>query len=281
MWLVACSDIHAGSTVAVFPQNAGIVTDDGQPIEPSKLQIQLHEWWLEGWGRLSKLIGGEPWQLALMGDLFEGHHHRSHQNVDPLGSPEFRACHKLLRDPLSLHPEKIYMVRGTEAHVGQAGHKEETMARILAAGDEDLAPQPIVPDPDIPTNKSAYWFRAEIEGHLIDLKHHGRFGGRAHTKDPYLRWYAHDIWESHVRNGDRPPSLAIRGHNHQYGDSGFNHEGLTRVVACPCWQMQTSFIHRISIESLPSIGLVAFDIRESRIDVHPILFKPERPTVCQ
>jgi hypothetical protein len=200
--------------------------------------------------------------------------------MDALPSVEFQAAHRLLRTPLAIPGlKKVVMVRGTEAHVGKLGSQEEIMARVLEAGDEDLPPVPILRDPSPPENRSAYRFRLEVEGKLIDCSHHGRFGQRSHTRDSYLRLYAHDIWESCVRSGDRAPDLAIRSHHHQYGDSGFIHDLPTRVVATPAWQYPTAFIHRIGSETLPSVGLVAFDIRESRIDVHPILFKPERPQV--
>lgn len=133
---------------------------------------------------------------------------------------------------------------------------------------------PIFPDPETGT-KSTFWRRLEINGKLIDCRHHGRMGQRAHTRASYASLYAHDIWEEHVLNGDRSPDLCVRAHNHKFMDSG-PHPAYPRVVTLPCWQMMTAFTHRIAVESLPDIGIVLFEI-SNRIDVHPILFKPERP----
>jgi hypothetical protein len=104
-------------------------------------------------------------------------------------------------------------------------------------------------------------------------------GQRTHTKDAYLRLYAHDIWAAHARANEPPPNLCIRGHFHQYGDSGRIHDLPTRVVAMPCWQMLTAYGHRIAIEDLGHIGIVVFIVRDGRLlEPEPCLFTAQRPT---
>ena len=138
----------------------------------------------------------------------------------------------------------------------------------------------MVEDPDT-GQVTSYWRRYEIGGLLIDQRHHGRMGQRAHTRGPYMRWYAQDIELEHRLDGERPPDIAVRAHNHIYGDSGRVHRWKTRVIAQGCWILSTEYSHRRSYESLPSIGMVAIVIRDGRDEVIPLLHQPSRPTVVR
>lgn len=279
MWIAAVSDIHAGSTVAVFPDGE-FYQDDGGEYKRSPLQAWLHDKWLKSWDTFQEMINGEPWILILNGDLVEGHHHKSHQNVSPQGAMEFRAAHRLLRTPLGIPNLKhIHVIRGTEAHVGKGGCNEESLAAILANGDEDLPAQPIVRCPDIPSNWSSYHRRILVDGRLFDIRHHGRFGQRAHTAEAYLKLYAQDIALNHILAGHEPPDIAIRSHFHQFMDSGPSTSWKTRVVALPSFQAITTFGHRISIEKVARVGIVAMETRRTGIDIHPIIFQPDRPKI--
>lgn len=279
MWIAAVSDIHAGSTVAVFP-DGDFFQDDGSQFIRSPLQVWLHDNWLSAWQTFQGYVNGDPWILVLNGDLVEGNHHKSHQNASPLGAMEFRAAHRLMRTPLAVPGlQAIHVIRGTEAHVGKAGGNEEAFAAVLAAGDDDLPPQPVVRCPDINSNYSSYWRRFEVAGKLFDVRHHGRFGQRAHTAESYLKLYAQDIALNHIKSGDRPPDIAIRSHYHQFMDSGPSTSWGTRVVALPAWQCLTAFGHRIAIENIAPVGMVAINVRQTGVDVIPILYRPSRPKV--
>jgi len=244
---------------------------------PNKIQVWLYDLWCQAWDEhISKLAyryQPDSVQVVFNGDLTEGIHHGTPQ-ATPLVGQHFRCAHELLKaGPLKFKP-RIHMVRGTEAHVGRSGELEEGLARTLRAEGHE-----VVYDPDT-GQASSFWRRFEIEGVLFDCRHHGRFGQRTHTKDSYMRLYAHDIWESHVRSGQRPPDVAIRSHWHNYGDSGRIVDLPTRVVALPAWQVLTAYGHRKAIEDLGKHGLVVFVVQDGELlEPHAILFEPERPTV--
>jgi hypothetical protein len=247
---------------------------------PNKIQAWLYQNWYDCWheryARLLDRYRPDKQTLIVNGDLVEGKHHGSTQSA-PLVGQHFRAAHQLLKlGPLTHKPDEIHMVRGTEAHDGQVGELLEGLARTLRAEGSV-----IVQDPD--TNQwSSFWRRFEIDGVRIDCRHHGRFGQRMHTKDSYMRLYAHDIWEAHVRSGERPPDLCFRSHHHNHGDSGRIEDLPTRVIALPAWQCLTSFGHRIAIEDLGKHGAVVVAIRDGELlEPHNLLYQPTRPTIVR
>jgi len=276
--IAAVSDIHAGSTIAVCPPEVEL--DDGGTYVASPMQNWLYERWQLAWGeRYEELLN--QWRpdtqtLVLNGDSVDGNHHGTPQIVSALSSVHFRIAHDLLRSgPLKHKFNEIHMIRGTETHVGRSGQQEEGLARAL----RKQGGFPIVPDPDTGM-ASSFWRRMIKDDLLIDCRHHGRMGQRTHTKDSYMRLYAHDIWEAHVRSGSRPPDLCIRSHYHRHADSGHIFDMPTRVVALPAWQLLTAFGHRIAIEDLGHVGLVVFIIRDGKLmQPEPIIYQPDRPTI--
>ena len=138
---------------------------------------------------------------------------------------------------------------------------------------------PVIEDPDTGM-KSSYWRTIKFNNTLIDVKHHGRMGRRAHTKGPYIRWYAQDIFFNYMMDGEEPPDLAIRSHFHQFADSGRIHKIKTRAVALPAWQLATEYVHRVA-ESLADIGLVWFEIDEDDYEMKTVLYTPERPKIVE
>ena len=277
--LVAVSDVHAGSTVGPCGPK-GIELDDGQTMMPSRLQLDLYNFWMEFWAFVEEFIQDEDLEiekshLLLNGDLVDGWHHQTHQTVSVQNSPMMRMFLSLWDDgPARIDWESVRIARGTSSHVGKGAEREEGIARVLRT-DRKI---PLVLDPDTGT-RSSYWHRFDIEGVRFDARHHGRMGKRAHTKDAYIRWYAQDIWLSHLRDGDQIPDIAIRSHFHQFADSGVMHKMGTRVVALPAWQHLTEFGHRINVEELGEIGGVLILVDEGEVLlVHPYIQSLKRPT---
>lgn len=77
------------------------------------------------------------------------------------------------------------------------------------------------------------------------------------------------IWSEHALKGERAPDLAIRSHVHVAGDSGDAYP--TRAVITPAYQLKTSYVHKVSPESLSTIGMTAVVVHPSgQIDVHKL-----------
>jgi|TARA_R110000824_G_scaffold15407_6_gene64896 hypothetical protein len=271
--VVFLGDTHCGSTVGLCPDE-GLELDDGGWYQPNKSQQWLWENWLEAWDRVAKIkkiVPGTNLHIVMNGDAVDGDHHKTAQIASRLTGIHVRCFMESIQVPLSLGPDSIHIIRGTAAHVGESGNVEEGIARALSAGG-----WPVVGDPDT-GQKSSYWRKLTIGDVKIDVKHHGRMGKRAHTKGPYIRWYAQDIFFNYAMDGETPPDLAVRSHFHQFADSGQIHKIKTRAVALPAWQLATEYVHRVA-ESLADIGLVCAIIEDGHYTIEPILFRPQRPT---
>ena len=274
--VVCVGDTHCGSTVGLCPPE-GLELDDEGLYLPSKAQNWLWNNWEEAWGKVKSVKRKNrkaKLHLILNGDLIDGDHHRTTQIATGLTGVHMRCAMESLRVPLALKPNTIHVLRGTPSHVGRAGGSEEGIARALKA-----ASWPVVGDPDTGM-KSSYSRVIQVGNTRFDIKHHGRMGRRAHTKGPYMRWFAQDIFFHHMMDGDDPPDVAIRSHFHQFADSGRIHKIKTRAVALPAWQLATEYVHRVA-ESLADIGLVWFEVDDDDYDMKTVLYKPDRPTTVE
>ena len=274
--VVCLGDTHCGSTVGLCPPE-GLELDDGGMYEPNKAQRWLWNNWEEAWAKIKSVKRKNrraKLHLILNGDLIDGDHHRTAQIASPLTGIHITCAMESLRVPLALKPKSIHVIRGTPSHVGRSGGSEEGIARALKA-----ASWPVVEDPDTGM-KSSYSRVIQVGNIRFDVKHHGRMGKRAHTKGPYMRWFAQDIFFNHMMDGDDPPDVAVRSHYHQFADSGKIHKIKTRAVALPAWQLATEYVHRVA-ESLADIGLVWFEVDDDDYDMKTILYKPDRPTTVE
>lgn len=268
------SDLHAGSTIGLCPAD-GVHLDDGGSYMPSKEQLWLWEHWLAGWGFVQDIVKREDADFGLVvnGDATDGNHHGTVQILSGAEGAHIKCATECLRVPLAGHPKWVWVVRGTEAHVGKSGGLEEGMAVAL---NREGAPI----QRDVNTGAWSSWYvMLDIHGKLIDFAHHGRMGQRAHTRAGYARHFAHDIWTERMLRGERAPAVAVRSHYHTFEDSGPPHptRPTTRVIQMPAWQLKTAFVWRVGVESLSDVGMVALVIRpEGPIEVHPYVISPSR-----
>jgi hypothetical protein len=165
----------------------------------------------------------------------------------------------------------MFVIRGTEAHVGISASSEERIARGLQKDG-----RPIHGDPD--TGTDSWWhMRAEIQGIRLDVAHHGRTGQREHTRASQAVLHAHDILLSHVKAGDDYPHLCLRGHHHKFNDSA--DACPVRVLTSGAWQLGTSHVHKIATDSLADIGGHIIVIRDGRYEVSNVHFQPKRGAI--
>ena len=269
--LLACvSDVHAGSTVALCPEK--ITLDDGGEYHASKAQRWLMQCWREYWQRVADRraeLGAELYAV-FNGDAVEGDHHRTTQIASANPNAQAAIWNSVLSVPLELKPDRIVIVRGTEAHVGQSASAEERIADGLRRDK-----RPVISDPE--TGAASWWhWRAELQGVRLDITHHGKMGQLPRTRGSNLVLYAWNILDEHADSGHPHPHLCLRGHNHKRGDSG----GAcpVRVVATGAWQLGTSHVHKVQADSLADVQGVLVTIDRGEYDVREIRFQPERPT---
>ncbi len=250
-----------------------IELDDGGVYEASKAQRWLWQNWLAFWERVEKVRDKEKAKLYQVwnGDLTEGSHHGSTQILSGNSSVQAAVVAATMKVPLDLKPDKLWLIRGTEAHVGKSGEGEEKIADGLSRDK-----RPIVKDGD--TGTSSHWHaKMEVQGVRLDFAHHGRIGQRPWTEQNIVNLLAFQIWVEHHRRGEPPPHFAVRSHFHTFADTANAHP--TRVIQTPAWQLHTAFAHKVVTESLADIGGVLILIRDGAAAVEPVIFKPKGPTV--
>lgn len=265
------SDIHAGGATAVCPPE--IRLDDGGKYVASKSQLWLWQDWQDYWKRVRQVVKDERAKLyqVFNGDAVEGAHHHTTQILS--GNPNAQAAvlNACMAIPLALKPDKMFWVRGTEAHVGQSAAAEERIADGLRRDK-----RPVVGDPE--SGSASWWhLRMEIDGVLIDVAHHGRTGQREHTRASQAVLHAHDILLSYVKSGDRPPDLCLRGHHHKFNDSG--DACPVRVVTSGAWQLKTSYVQKVAADSISDIGGLIVVVKDGKYTVEKVHFKPTRGAV--
>ena len=268
--LLACvSDVHAGGTTALCPDK--ITLDDGGEYHASKAQRWLMQCWKEYWAKVDDRRNELKAELYAVfnGDAVEGDHHKTTQIMSANPNAQAAVWNAAISVPLALKPNRIVMVRGTEAHVGQSASSEERIADGLWRDK-----RPIVRDPD--TGTASWWhWRPELQGVRVDVTHHGKMGQLPRTRGSNLVLYAWNILDEHAENGHPPPHLCLRGHNHKRGDTGSLCP--VRVVATGAWQLGTAHVHNKQADSLADITGALVTIEAGEFESKEVRFQPDRP----
>lgn len=259
VWAIV-SDLHCGSTMGLM-SSTGIRLDDGQHVSPSKEQRKLWSAWVDFWGRVAKTLReGDRLFVVVNGDLTEGNHHKTFQIISKnLAATQHQIALDCLALPLALEPAGLFVVRGTEAHVGSSAEWEERLAYDLGAIGDDS------------TGAASWWhLRVESQGCIMDFAHHGNVGRLPHTRLNPLGTLAMRIANAAAKRGEPIPHLAVRSHMHQWGDTGDNYR--PRVIQLGCFQLSTSYVHRIAAGSLPEIGGIIVTCERSELSVEKVQF---------
>lgn len=270
--IAVISDLHAGSTVGLCGAQ-GPRLDDGQVIQPSKLQQWLWNNYLAYWGRVREVVmtHGASLTVVCNGDAVDGpNHHGTTQSMSVGKDAQSYIAHSLFQPIEAAQPERVFLVRGTTSHVGEAGGDEESLAASLAHSNR----LPIKRDPT-----THLWTHQILlldpHGVRIDFRHHASVGGLPWTAPGAIARLAFRIWVEHMERGWPAPDLAIRSHLHHYRDSFDAHR--TRAIVTPAWQAKSNYAHQKVTETISDFGgLIVVVPPVGRYTVEAVLFEPER-----
>lgn len=249
--LVVVSDLHSGCRLALHPRSPSKL-DDGGTYKPSRHQLWLADRWDEFWDWVKVVCKGEPYGVLVNGDAIDGVHHRSTTQISQNIEDQIRICTDLL-EPVVERAAGLWMVRGTEAHVGSSGVHEERLAKSLGA---------------IPNAEGQYarWHvKLNLCGRFVYATHHvGATSSHAYlTSAPWRR-----LTEFLVNSGltaKEHPGAVIFSHRHTHVRSAKEgRSGPIWVATTPGWQGPTPFSWRIG-GMMPEIGgLVVRVVKASR-----------------
>lgn len=259
-------DTHANSTIALL--SGPVALDDGGQYVPSPSQRWLYSCWLDFWSTVRARWKAIPKhkrgrKIALhLGDIVESYHHGTVQLCTHNEADEKKMAVDLL-EPVRDWSDHFIVIRGTEAHAGQACSKEESIAQSLRA------------DPN-GGNFSWWKWAGEIEGVPIIAAHHpGSRDGKQYTAGGAANRVAAGLSIDFAR--ERLPHLALFGHNHLIGDSSVNYP--IRVLVCPAWSLKNSYVHKLGRAwSLSTIGGWIITCEGGHYNAEPVTYREERGT---
>jgi hypothetical protein len=261
--IAVTSDQHCGSTLGLCPKE-GVRVDDDSEYHPSKAQQWTWDCWEDYWKRVAAARKGADLYCVLNGDAVEGWHHNTHQVISINPEPQAYITERVFG--VAKDPTKVFVIRGTETHVGPGGSSEEALGKKLKAERSE-------------SKTWSHWrLRMEVHGVRLDFQHHGRTGTRPWTRASAVGALAAEIFYEHSAAGYPHPHLAIRSHRHVHADS--YDASPTRVIQTPAWQLKTAHAHKVAPESIADIGGIIITVTpDGQYDVEKKLYKPELPAM--
>ena len=260
--VICIADTHINSTVGL---SAPEITDDDGDIYRQSL---IQEWLWHNFNKcisdIKRLTKGYRRNIILNGDIVDlDAKHRSNQMVSRNPATVMELADLTLEPVLDI-ADRLFVVRGTEAHVGRSGWIEESLAQRYGA----------VPDKDL--GNSSWWhLRAMFSGVRFDIAHHTSMGTLEWTYPNMIFRLVQQTRLRYMNWGEQPPDVVVRAHRHVHVDTGLTLS--TRGVCLPCWQYATSYLYRINQEnSKPSIGACVFLCKNGEHEYIPLLYEPKR-----
>jgi len=255
---LVCSDLHCGSDVGLLPETVHL--EDGQIIGHGNNRLQKWLWqsWQKGLADMMKIIGKDPFILTMTGDLIEGVHHRSDEVVVMKMMEHLRIAEVALGDTIK-KATKTYIIRGTECHV----HDFETVfAKNFGLG------------------KAHDFIQYEMNGVLIDARHHMPATGRLHLEASALSIVMANNRSNAIRAGHKPARVFLRGHRHV---AGHYSDCESMILVTGAWQGLTRHGKKVVADSISRPSIALLDARKTPIGmlpaVHHIAFNPPHDIV--
>lgn len=229
---IVISDTHIGCKLGLCPPG-DIALDEGGFYRQSVLQAKVWSWWENDfWSQwVPTVVRRQPFAVVVNGDLLDGRHHNTTTQISQNLSDQRKIAHIVFGPIVDKCKGRFYIIRGTEAHTGQSGENEETLAQELGA---------------IPNETGNYarwdmWLR--IKDRLAHITHHIGITGSMHYETTALmKEYAEACAEA-GRWDREAPSWIIRSHRHRHTEIKIpTAKGLGICAVTPGWQLTTPFV---------------------------------------
>lgn len=245
--LVALSDMHSGSTAALFP-NRFWEGKNGLNHTPNARQELIYKHWRVFIDAVKQGRRGKRLVVVNVGDAIEGVHH-SGNGIFTRDVNEQAEVHKeLMREFVGgvdwQRGDALYYVRGTETHTLEAEHD---IARELNAAQ--------YPD----GGYAADHFSITINGREAWFVHEGANAGRGANEGNGLRNWLRDIYFDTLKAREKPPDAIYSGHVHTptYQIYVGNDNGDFRLLhghVLPSWQAKTRYAYAVAPVAKNRIG---------------------------
>ncbi len=258
--LAVVSDLHTNSTIGLCPPYVEL--DDGGHYRSSKAQRWLWRNWKAYVDRVQQTAERENGRVITVfnGDINDGDHHDTPQIISRNEATQLKIAVESAR-PLVDISEKVFVVRGTEVHVGKSGSMEETFAADIGA----------VQNPE--TDAFSWWhLKLTAAGVSLDIAHHASMGRLPWTRSASANKLAAVTMFEYMNRNEKPPDLVIRSHQHRWSDSWDAYR--TRAIQLPAWQLATAYVHRLNPGALADVGGLIIVCRDGSYTVDKCAYVP-------
>ena len=248
--IILTGDHHVNSTVGLCPP--AFELDDGGTYQLNKTQRWLWGYWNECWQEVKSFAEGcERITWIVNGDALDyDAKGRSSQYITNNKATVLRMAVDAMQPGLEI-ADRLYVVRGTDAHTGRDGEMEEALAQDI--------------DITVKNGKVSSWYHLQgvMAGMRVDVAHHTSMGGLAWTDKNAANKIAADAIMQYVLAGQKFPDLVIRSHVHRHADSHDNYP--TRAIILPAWQSITAYGAKLNPNRLSDVGMIMFLIDNGKI----------------
>ena len=259
--VVPISDLHIGSTVALFPDGIRYFKHGNHT--PSSLQKRIFDHWMFCAEKVKEARKGKKLIIVVDGDSIDGVHNGTHQLVTSLINEQIALHIEIMKAFMGVagfvKTDDIYYVTGTEVHVEDS---EDDIGRMMGA----------VPDYNVHA-----WdeLKLEVNGRMLYFVHHGPTAGKGANKGNGLRNWLRNMFIECIQEGLNPPDCIITGHTHDpwcdtyTGRVDGNYRKLHGII-CPAWQSKTRYAFRVAPLAQNKIGLQYFTITKDGMISDPV-----------
>ena len=254
--LVVVSDLHCGCRMGLC--TADIPLDGGGFYTQSVIQKASSLWWDEFWNDwVPEATRGEPFAVVVNGDAVEGTHHGSKTPISHNHADQQRAAEIALQPVVAACGGRFYMVRGTEAHVGQSSENEERLGQALGAVRNEKGAA------------TSYSLRLRVGPALVHLAHHIGGSSKIGTAASAITAEYEQMLANSARWGWEPPDVIVRSHIHSNIEVKMpTARQFGMCLITPAWQAMTPFGRKIRVGRVSEAQMGGILIRAEGDDVY-------------
>lgn len=251
-------DLHINSSVGLCKYSHTL--DDGGTYQSSKGQRWLWRNWLSFWDEVRKVGKSNKAKVwtVFNGDMVDvNSKHQTSQLISQNDADVFGMTLDTIQPALDIS-DRVFVIRGTAAHVRSSASMEEKIAADIGAEKCD--------------DQYSWWeLLLECDGVLYDIRHHGPLGRLPHTRGNALNRRAVELMLLYANR--RCPAVGVQSHNHHFSTS--SDEYPIKVYAQPAWQLKTEFANRIGVIESADIGGMYFICQKGTYTPVVKRYKPE------
>ncbi len=261
--IVSISDMHSGSSRALFPNRTVQFADSQTNHKPTPQQENIYKHWKKCLDVIKKSRDGKRLYIIHNGDATENMHHGTIQVVSPSIKDHAEIHIELMNEMLKIvgfsktAGDKLFYVEGTESHtltvenyIGKELGAE--IAYSVGKGNEKKEYYAF-PELKIDLNGKHFWY----------THHGGAAGDGPNEGDAYRNWLKRIYWNN-LKQGKRQPDMVVSAHVHKPTYTTYVQDWhVIHGMILPSWQLKTRYAYRAAPFQRNDIGLAMTEVTEA------------------